>query len=455
MARLVVLAALGVLLTLQMVSSTKLVCYFSNWSQYRPSMGKFTPANVDPFLCTHVIYTLATISPENKLVTVEWNDEDMYRQLNNLKLTNPNMKTLLAVGGLVNGVSPFVSMVFTPEGRATFIRSALSFLRTFNFDGLDLAWDFPGQNGSPLDDKQRFTALLTELRKAIMKEATENRKPPLLLSIKVGSIRSTIDISYEVPEVSSQVDFISIMTYDYHGAWEKRTGHNSPLFPSSLDQGTHVHHNIDSTVSYWLMKGADANKLLLGFPTYGRTFHLTTSASGLGAPADGPADAGPYTRDPGFWSYYEVCSFTSTGIQGWITEQKVPYATHGNSWVGYDNKESFAAKTQWLRGKNLGGASVWSLDLDDFGGVFCADGTYPLVNHLRNSLGFPPKPTTTPAPTTTPDPIATFCVGKVDGLYPNPADASTYFQCFRGNTYLHSCQPGLEYKDSCKCCDYP
>lgn len=59
-------------------------------------------------------------------------------------------------------------------------------------------------------------------------------------------------------------------------------------------------------MDYWLTKGADADKLLLGFPTYGRTFHLTSSATGLGAPSDGAADPGPYTRDAGFWSYYEV-----------------------------------------------------------------------------------------------------------------------------------------------------
>ena len=69
------------------MSSTKLVCYLTNWSQYRPGAGKFTPANVDPFLCNHVVYTLATISPDNQLATIEWNDEDMYKQLNNLKLT--------------------------------------------------------------------------------------------------------------------------------------------------------------------------------------------------------------------------------------------------------------------------------------------------------------------------------------------------------------------------------
>ncbi|XP_017306651.1 chitinase, acidic.1 [Ictalurus punctatus] len=455
MFKLPLIAGLGLLLSLQLAYSTKLVCYFSNWSQYRPASGRFTPDNVDPFLCTHVIYALATIGPDYRLTTIEWNDEEMYMKLNSLKNINPALKTLLSVGGLYNGINQYSNMVATPGNRRIFIHSALLFLRAHGFDGLDLAWEFPAQNGSPAEDKQNFAALIKELKQAIKQEAIDTRLTQLLLSIKAGALKPTIDAAYEVPEITSEVDFLSIMTYDYHGSWEKVTGHNSPLFKSSFDQGTHTQHNINATVSYWMSKGAPAEKLLLGFPTYGRTFRLTTTSTGLGAPTNGPADAGPYTRDAGYWSYYEVCTFASAAKVGWITEQSVPFATHGSAWVGYDNHESFAAKVQWLTSMNLGGASVWTLDLDDFGGHFCAEGDYPLVNHLRNALGFPPKPTTTRPPTTTPDPIATFCTGKPDGLYPNPTDATTYFQCFRGNTYLHRCQPGLVYVDACKCCNWP
>ncbi|KAL0978114.1 hypothetical protein UPYG_G00166070 [Umbra pygmaea] len=449
------LAGLGLLLMVQIASSTKLVCHMTNWAQYRPSSGRFTPDHIDPFLCTHVVYSLATINSFNQVAPVEWNDETLYQSLNNLKNVNPLMKTLLSVGGTVNGISPFIGMVARPESRQAFIKSAISYLRSNGFDGLNLAWEFPARNGSPAEDRERFTQLVGELKKAFQDDAKDNRLTQLLLSANVAATGSNINVSYEVPKIASSLDFINVLTYDFHGHWEKATGHNSPLYRSSLDSGTHYHFNVDSAINFWLESGAPAEKVLMTFPTFGRTFRLTTSNTGLGAPSNGPADAGPFTRDAGYWSYYEVCSFTSSARVEWIEEQKVPYAVQGNSWVGYDNKESFTAKVQWLRSKNLGGASVWTLDMDDFTGAFCAEGSYPLVNQIRNALGFPPKPTTTKAPTTTPDPILSFCTGRPDGLYPNVVDSTTYFQCFRGNTYLHRCQPGLVYVDECKCCNWP
>jgi len=449
------LTALGLLLALHLASSSKLVCHMTNWAQYRPGSGRFTPDNIDPFLCTHVIYTMATINSFNQISAIEWNDDQQYARLNGLKTANPALKTLLSVGGTVNGISPFITMVAKPESRAAFIKSAISFLRTHNFDGLNLAWEYPAHNGSPQQDKERFTLLVTEMAAAFEKEARDTRNTQLLMSANVAGFRPTIDRAYEVNKIAAHLDFINIMTYDFHGHWEAVTGHNSPLYSSSHDAGTHVHHNINSSVSHWLGLGAPAEKLLLGFPTYGRTYQLSSVANGLGAPANGPAEGGPYTRTAGFWAYYEICDFISAATIGWISEQQVPYATSGSSWLGYDNKRSYSAKVQWMTANNLGGAHVWTLDMDDFGGSFCSDGTYPLTNHLRMSMGFPPKPTTTPAPTTTRDPIADFCRGRPDGLYENTADKTTYFQCYLGNTYLHRCQPGLIYWDSCKCCNWP
>ncbi|KAM9859976.1 acidic mammalian chitinase-like [Aulostomus maculatus] len=436
-------------------SSSKLVCHMTNWAQYRPSSAKFTADNIDPFLCTHVVYSLATINSLNQVSIIEWNDEQQYARLNTLKNVNPALKTLLSVGGTVNGISPFIAMVARPESRAVFIKSAISFLRSHNFDGLNLAWEYPAHNGSPDGDKERFTLLVKELSRAFEEDARDTRKTQLLLSANVGAFRPTINRAYEVNKIAMHLDFLNVMTYDFHGHWEAATGHNSPLYRSGVDSGSHIDHNINSSMSHWLALGAPAEKLLLGFPTYGRTYRLHTAASGLGAPANGPAEAGPYTRTAGFWAFYEICDFISSATVEWIAEQHVPFATFGSSWVGYDDRRSYSSKVEWMTANGLGGAHVWTMDMDDFAGSFCSAGVYPLINHLRISMGFPPKPTTTPAPTTTRDPIADFCRGRPNGLYENPADSSTYFQCFQGNTYLHRCQPGLIYWDSCKCCNWP
>lgn len=71
----------------------------------------------------------------------------------------------------------------------------------------------------------------------------------------------------------------------------------------------------DDSVKYWLSKGAPAEKIIMGIPAYGRTFTLSSSQTGRNAPASGPGTAGPYTKEAGFWSYYEVSRLHTLSIQ--------------------------------------------------------------------------------------------------------------------------------------------
>lgn len=56
------------------LASNKLVCYYTNWSQYRPSGGAYYPEDVDPNLCTHINYAFAKLN-NDQLEFFEWNDE--------------------------------------------------------------------------------------------------------------------------------------------------------------------------------------------------------------------------------------------------------------------------------------------------------------------------------------------------------------------------------------------
>ena len=37
-------------------------------------------------------------------------------------------------------------------------------------------------------------------------------------------------LGYDVPKLSRYFDWISVMTYDFHGHWDKQTGHVAPMY---------------------------------------------------------------------------------------------------------------------------------------------------------------------------------------------------------------------------------
>jgi chitinase len=87
-----------------------------------------------------------------------------YERFVNLKNTNPNLVALLSVGGWNFNITMMSAMLATSESRSEFINTSITFLRQRNFDGLDLSFEYPGSQGSPAVDKQRF-ALLVQVSK--------------------------------------------------------------------------------------------------------------------------------------------------------------------------------------------------------------------------------------------------------------------------------------------------
>lgn len=63
----------------------------------------------------------------------------------------------------------------------------------------------------------------------------------------------------------------------------------------------------DFGISLWLKNGAPAHKLVLGVPLFARSFLLARADQNqLHSPTIGNGTQGPFTRTPGFLSFFEV-----------------------------------------------------------------------------------------------------------------------------------------------------
>lgn len=65
--------------------------------------------------------------------------------------------------------------------------------------------------------------------------------------------------------------------------------------------------SVDHAAHLWVKLGAPKEKLIIGMPTYGRTFTLSnTDKFRVNSPASGGGKEGTYTKESGFLAYYEV-----------------------------------------------------------------------------------------------------------------------------------------------------
>ncbi|XP_063595450.1 oviduct-specific glycoprotein-like [Penaeus indicus] len=367
----------------------QVVCYLASWSVYRPGAGKFNIEDIDPTLCTTLIYAFAgldEITFAMKPIDPRYDVKGRaIERTVGLKAQNPLLKVVAAVGGWTEGSTKYSAMARNSTARRAFIDSAVGFIQQYNLDGLDLDWEYPATRGGVPADRENFVLLVKELKEEFSKYGWS-------LTAAVAADQGIIGVAYNIPELSQYLDFMHIASYDYHGKWDGRTGHNAPLYPRDDESAADKMRNVEYTVKMYLDAGAPPEKVVLGLGFFGRSYLLQDPASNsIGAPSLPTAFAGPYTKEDGFLGYNEICE-KQTLEQGqwtlvWQKSHQVPYMYQNNMWISFDDAMSIGLKVAFAQKLGLGGIMVWSVDTDDFNGTCSQTGMkYPLLNAVKKAL---------------------------------------------------------------------
>lgn len=120
-----------------------------------------------------------------------------------MKLQHPKLKVLLSVGDL--GGTSFSIAASSNQTRERFIESILDFCEEFNFDGVDIDWEFPSFRSGNKEDRTNFVLLLSELRfrsNQVRKLKQNQEKYKFIISVAVGAPLIIASTSYIIPSIA-------------------------------------------------------------------------------------------------------------------------------------------------------------------------------------------------------------------------------------------------------------
>ena len=208
------------------------------------------------------------------------------------------------------------------------------------------------------EDSQNFTLLLAEFRRQLTAI-----NPKLLLTIAAPAGKPQTD-KLELSAIQQHLDWLNIMTYDMHGAWDAPgpTNFHAPLYTSADDPTPQTTGalSIDAAVSRYLNGGVPPAKITVGIPFYGRGWTAVGSNNhGLYQAANGPAHG---TYEAGIEDYHVLAARKAPGFHD--DKAGAFWTFDGTEFWSYDDPQNIALKTAYVRKKGLGGVMVWSLDGD-------------------------------------------------------------------------------------------
>jgi len=347
--------------------------------------------------------------------------------------------------------------------RADFIKGLYVFACKYGFDGVDIDWEYPAKTGwvgssetwigSPYD-RDALSVLMKETRDYFdnnacpseidLDETSEtwklvkpvniplssggslhlqtspfSRGRKLMVSSATSPAIKRVQAGYDAKSIGRDEDYIGIMSYDFHGAWDEVTGPQAPLFnkervngfaspltdkvfpenPSQVDDFTIIRGNEvwndpfnkkANTAFPRKSVGVPHQKIYTGFSTYGRGWTLPSPITSSSDPAfkygtaslcyrwnaqppnpNAPAccpgcngnGARDVTKERGISTLYDL-EESQAGLWNADTAYRkydegtvTAYAASGDQFISYDTWETLALKAVWMRDVWLKGAN--------------------------------------------------------------------------------------------------
>ncbi len=399
----------------------KLIGYFPEWAYNSEAQGYFKVTDLQWDSLTHIQYSFAMVdqatnkiklgdkhaaleeefknynlSYKGKKVELDPNlpYKGHFNLLQTMKKQYPDVNLLISVGGWA-GSRGFYTMLDTDEGINTFADSCVDFIRKYNFDGVDIDFEYPSstsQSGNPADFdlseprraklNERYNILMKTLREKIDAASKKDNKDYILSAAVTASpwvLGGVKDNTY-----AKYLDFLSVMSYDYHGGWNEYVENLAGIYPDPKDRETasQIMPTLCMDWAYRYYRGVlPPEKILMGIPYYTRGWENVqggqnglhgssrTPASGKyniwGDDLDNDGKLEPAGANP-LWHVLNLMEKDNNLKVYWDDVEKVPYVWQNQErvFLSFENERSIDERLNYIKNKNLGGALIWVMNGD-------------------------------------------------------------------------------------------
>lgn len=193
--------------------------YYEGWASTRNCQA-FFPENIPAGVYTHLNYAFASIDPNTfAIVPASAEDVELYSKLTALKQIDDSLKVFISIGGWdFNNAGPtattFSDLAASTANQQKFFVSLISFMSTYDFDGVDIDWEYPGasdRSGRP-EDIANYPTFVKNLKVALQSNGGGRDGLTITVPVSYWYLQN-----FGIVNLEPWVDWFNVMSYDLHG----------------------------------------------------------------------------------------------------------------------------------------------------------------------------------------------------------------------------------------------